>query len=75
MAIIAKRLPPARQNLALEDRLDELGIDSIDAVEMVFDLEEKFDIEIPYNANDGQPALQTVGEIIDAITGLVGGKA
>jgi acyl carrier protein len=75
MAIIAKRLPPTRQNLALEDRLDELGIDSIAAVEMVFDLEEKFDIEIPYNANDGQLALQTVGEIVDAISSLVGGKA
>ena len=52
MAIIAKRLPADRHDLSMTDRLDELGIDSFTAVEMIFDLEEKFDIQIPFNANE-----------------------
>ena len=41
MAIIAKRLPADRHNLSMTDRLEDLGIDSFTAVEMIFDLEEK----------------------------------
>jgi acyl carrier protein len=56
----------------LEDRLDELGLDSFAAVEMIFDLEEKFDIQIPYNSNDSRLEFETVGEIADAIKKLAG---
>jgi len=72
IAIIAKRVAPEKSNLAPSDRLDELGIDSFNAVEMIFDLEEKFDIQIPYNSNDVRPEFQTVGDVIAAITKLIG---
>jgi acyl carrier protein len=75
IAIIAKRLPPERRNLQPTDRLDELGIDSFNAVEMIFDLEEKFDIQISYNSNDARPEFQTVGDVIAAITKLVGSRS
>jgi acyl carrier protein len=75
IAIIAKRLPAAKRDLAPDDQIADLGIDSLAAVEMVFDLEEKFDIQIPYNANDGRLEMQTVGEIVDAIKNLVRGKS
>ena len=55
MAIIAKRLPIEKRSLNLSDRLEDLGIDSFSAVEMIFDLEEKFDIQISYNSNDPRP--------------------
>jgi len=74
LAIIAKRLPPERRSLQPADRLDELGIDSFSAVEMIFDLEEKFDIRIPYNSNDVRPEFQTVGDVIAAIKKLVGSR-
>jgi acyl carrier protein len=75
IAIIAKRLPAEKRNLAPADRLDELGIDSFSAVEMIFDLEEKFDIQISYNSNDLMPEFQTVGDVIAAIKKLVGGQS
>jgi acyl carrier protein len=75
IAIIAKRVPPERHNLQPTDRLDELGIDSFNAVEMIFDLEEKFDIQISYNSNDARPEFQTVGDVIAAITKLVGSRS
>jgi acyl carrier protein len=72
VAIIAKKLPPDKRNLNMTDRLDELGIDSLAAVEMIFDLEEKFDIQIPYNSNDARLEFETVGEVVDAIKKIVG---
>ena len=74
MAIIAKRLRAPRTNVQLADRLEDLGIESIDAVEMIFDLEEKFDIQIPYNVNDARPEFDTVGDIVSAIQRLVASK-
>lgn len=72
IAIIAKKLPPSGRDLKMTDRLDDLGIDSLMAVEMIFDLEEKFDIQIPYNSNDAKLEFETVGEVVDAIRNLVG---
>ena len=71
IAIIAKRLPVEKRNLDAADRLDDLGFDSFSAVEMIFDLEEKFDIQIPYNSNDARSEFETVGSIVDAIKKLV----
>lgn len=70
--IVAKKLTPKGRELKLDDRLDELGLDSFAAVEMIFDLEEKFDIQIPYNSNDARLEFQTVGEIAEAIKKLIG---
>ena len=72
VAIIGNRLPAEKRNLSMSDRLEDLGIDSFSAVEMIFDLEEKFDVAIPYNSNDSKPELLTVGDIVAAIKKLVG---
>ena len=59
----------------MEDRLEDLGIDSLSTVELIFELEEKFNIQIPYNANDTEPEFQTVAEVVDAIKKLVDKKS
>lgn len=69
--IIVKRTRAKLPNIQLSDRLDDLGVDSFGAVEMIFDLEEKFDIEIPYNANDNYEKYETVGDVVRAIQSLV----
>ena len=74
LAIIAKKLPEPRE-LKVEDRLEDLGLDSFSEVEIIFDLEEKFDIQIPYNSNDSRLEFETVGQIVDAIQKLASGKA
>jgi acyl carrier protein len=74
VAIIAKRVPPAKRDLSMADRLEDLGIDSFSAVEMIYDLEEKFDVELPYNSNDSMPDLQTVGDLVEVIKKLIGGR-
>jgi acyl carrier protein len=72
VAIIAKKLPSEKRNLQMTDRLDEIGLDSLMGVEMIFDLEEKFDIQIPFNANDAKLEYETVGEVVDAIKKITG---
>jgi acyl carrier protein len=75
MAIIAKKVRVDNPDLQQSDRLEELGIESIDAVEMIFDLEEKFDIQIPYNANNARTEFDTVGDVVRAIENLVREKS
>lgn len=75
IAIIAKRAQPAGREVVPSSRLDELGIDSLSAIEMIFDLEEKFDVQIPYNSNSDKFELETVGQVVDAIANLVRGKS
>ncbi len=74
--IIAKKKRVEKPTVELTDRLDALGLESLDAVEMIFDLEEKFDIEIPYNANTNNPRTEfgTVGEVVSAIEKIVANK-
>lgn len=75
IAIIAAKARVDRPKVELSDRLEALGLESLDAVEMIFDLEEKFDIQIPYNANSSRSEFGTVGEIVDAIKKLVDKKS
>ena len=39
------KLPPAR--LESDTRLDELGVDSLAAVELIFEIEERFGVRVP----------------------------
>ena len=73
IAIIAKKIPGGK-TINLTDNLQALGLESIDALEMVFDLEEKFGIQIPYNANSAASDFATVGDVVRAIQGLVDQK-
>jgi acyl carrier protein len=76
IAIISKKKRVEKPTVELSDRLEDLGLESLDAVEMIFDLEEKFDIEIPYNANTNSPRTEfdTVGDVVNAIEKLVAKK-
>ena len=51
-SIIAKSLNIPVDQLTPDKRLDELGAESLDVIEIVFALEEKYDIAIPLQAND-----------------------
>ncbi|HTT48642.1 MAG TPA: phosphopantetheine-binding protein [Pseudolabrys sp.] len=77
VAIIAKKKRVEKPTVELTDRLEDLGLESLDAVEMIFDLEEKFDIEIPYNANTNNPRteFETVGDVVKSIQKLVDKKS
>jgi acyl carrier protein len=59
--------------LQMSDALENLGLESLDVLELTFAIEEKFNIEIPFNANT-QFDFKTVGELVHAVEGLVAKK-
>jgi len=75
MAVIARRLPARAGGLKVTDNLRDLGLESIDALEMIFDLEEKFGIQIPYNANKSEQEFATVADVVAVIERLVAQKS
>ncbi|HEY5217669.1 MAG TPA: phosphopantetheine-binding protein [Pseudolabrys sp.] len=60
--------------LQLSDPLDKLGLDSMEVVSLTFDIEEKFNIELPFNANLDVKS-KTVADLIEAVDALVAAKA
>lgn len=69
--IIAEQTNVDRSQLNRDARLDDLEIESLDVVEIVFAIEEKFDVHVPYNANDKELQFETVGDVVDAVSKLV----
>jgi len=76
IAIIAKKKRVEKPIVEITDRLADLGLESLDAVEMIFDIEERFDIQIPYNANANNPRteFETAGDVVKAVEALVAQK-
>jgi acyl carrier protein len=69
--IIADKSAVERSKLSLDAKLKDLEIESLDVVEIVFAVEEKFDIHVPYNANDQELEFDTVGDVVNAVEKLV----
>ena len=72
--IVAKQAKTDAAALTRATKLADLNLQSIDVVELVFAIEEKFDIEIPYSPSDQNTAgisFQSVGEIVDAVDKLI----
>ena len=72
--IVSDKLGAVDGPLNLSDPLDELGLNSIDVVNVIFDIEEKYDIQIPFNANFDIEA-KTIADLVRAVEGLVAAKA
>lgn len=56
---------------------EELGLDSLAMVEVIFGIEEAFDVSVPYNANEpaeSQFDLSNIGTITAAVEALIAEK-
>ena len=77
IAIIAEQALLDVSDVKAESSLEDLGIDSLGLVESIFAIEEEFDIQIPFNANDpdaGDFDISSVAAIVSAIEELVTAK-
>lgn len=61
-----KNLDPGTINL--DSALEELGISSLDAITIMYEMEEQFDIEVP---NEDLDSLRSVRDIVDGISRLI----
>jgi acyl carrier protein len=72
MAAIAtcKRIP--REQVSLDCTLEDLGMDSLDQLNLLFALESDFNISIP---DDEAKSIRTVREMVEGVRKLVAGAS
>jgi acyl carrier protein len=56
----------------LDSRFEDLGMDSLDRITLLFELEQAFDISIPEEKVQG---IETVGEIVTALGSHLSGTS
>ena len=73
IAILTEQAMLEPSDVALDNTLDDLGIDSMALVETIFAIEEAFDISVPFNANNPEDSgfdISSVASIIAAVDQL-----
>ncbi len=71
LAVIAKTQHIAPEKITPESTFEELGLDSLDSVNILFALEDEFNISIP---DDDARAIRSVRQMIQGIEKLVAGS-
>jgi len=66
----SKRIP--RETVTIDSEFEQLGIDSMDAVEVLFALENEFDISIP---DDEARQVRNVRQMCEGVAKLVAAKS
>lgn len=74
LEILATQALCAPGDIAADATLESLGIDSLGQAEIIFAIEEGFDVSVPFNANAPQESgidLRTVAGIISGVEALI----
>jgi acyl carrier protein len=77
IAIIAEQAVLEPSDILPDQSPADLGIDSLGLVEAIFAIEETFDIQVPFNANEPEKSefdISSVAAIIRAVEGLIAGQ-
>lgn len=74
IAKIASHAQGDASSITLETELDELGIHSLELTEIIFDMEDQYGIEVEMNTTEAWNNLKNVGDIVEAIRGLIQAK-
>jgi len=72
--IVAEQAVLQPSDIRMDQSLEDLGIDSMALVEAIFSIEEAFDIQVPFNANEPDKSefdISSVGAIVAAVERLV----
>lgn len=72
--IIAEQALLDVKDVSMDQSLEDLGIDSLGLVEAIFAIEEAFDIQVPFNANEPETSdfdISSVSAIVAAVQDLV----
>lgn len=76
--IIAEQAVMDVTDVTPQSTLEDLGIDSLGLVESIFAIEEAFDIQVPFNANDPEASefdISSVSAIVAAVKDLVAAQS
>lgn len=68
--IIADQAMIEPSDVSVTDTMQDLGIDSMGLVECIFALEEEFDIEVPFNANEPEKSDFDISSVASVLAGI-----
>jgi acyl carrier protein len=74
VAILAEQAVLEPGDISMDSTLEDLGIDSLGLVEAIFAIEEAFDIQVPFNANEPSASdfdIGTVASMVQAVERLI----
>ena len=74
IGILAEQAVLEPRDVSTDQTLESLGIDSLGLVECIFAIEEEFDIQVPFNANEPEKSdfdITNVASIVAAVEELV----
>ncbi len=72
LEIFAKEARRDKASLNLDTTLEDLDLESLDILQILFDIEEEFDVYIPYN--DESFKLDTLRDVVDGMVRLIAEK-
>lgn len=61
-----KKMPP--EDIKMDTTFEELGLDSLDGLNLIFELEEEFDLMVP---DDRVQSMKSVAEVVEGIEWLL----
>lgn len=75
IAIVAKETGIVADKLTPDAKLADLGVASIDMVQSIFEIETKYNIELPMVAEQGEGEFETVGALVAHVLQTLDTKA
>ncbi|HWF48613.1 MAG TPA: acyl carrier protein [Bryobacteraceae bacterium] len=70
--IIAEKQRIPLETVTLDSTFEELKIDSLDGINIIFAVEEQFDISVP---DEGVHSIRSVRDMVDGVRSLIEAKA
>ncbi len=71
ITILRKNMRNPDKEINLDTKLTELEIESLDLAVIVFDIEDTFGIQIPYNANEEMADFATVNSVVEKVKAIL----
>ena len=72
--ILRKRTGNDGADWTEDTTLADTGLDSFDAIECVFELEEHYHVELDFNANDPRTKMETIRDFVDMATRAIAAR-
>ena len=72
--IIAEQAMLEKEDVTDDSTLEDLGLDSLGLVECIFAIEEEYDVQVPFNANEPEESdfdISSVATLTRAVEGLI----
>ena len=67
-AVITKKFSVPAENIRLDSTLESLGLDSLDLIDALFEIEDEFNVRLPQDASGVKTA--TIRDVVDSIEKL-----